>query len=172
MSRQRPTGSLGSRRSLLRDFTAGAHHTCLPATSPSSMSASPWAPTLGSGQTSLCLKVQHPLGSGQLTRVLPPPRPPCKHERETHRFGLVSVSFGGLKRRVALKQVPIPHLTADGKEPMEGAQAPSKSSKQREEKTAPLRNQEPGPGLGGWGELCKSLVQSFLRGNDPPVSTR
>ena len=77
------------------------------------------------------------------------------------------MSFGGLKRWVALKQVLIPHLMADGKEPMEGAEAPSKSSKQREEKTAPLSNQEPDPGLGGWGEVCKSLVSLFLGGMTP-----
>lgn len=94
----------------------------------------------------LCLKVQHPLGSGQRTRVSPPTL-----QAETHRFGVVSMSSGDLKTRVALKQALTPHLVADCKEPMEGAEAPSKSSKQWEEKTAP--SQEPGTGSRPWWEV-------------------
>lgn len=53
MSRQWPTGSLGSRMSLLGTSELAAHHTCLLTTLPreaslSSMIPSPWTPTLGS----------------------------------------------------------------------------------------------------------------------------
>ena len=52
---------------------------------------------------------------------------------------------------MALKQALSPQLVAACKEPMEGAEAPSKSSKQWEEKTAPF--QEPGTGSRPWGEV-------------------
>lgn len=58
---------------------------------------------------------------------------------------------------VALKQALTPHLVADCKEPMEGAEAPSRSRKQREEKTAPF--QEPGTESRPWREVVGRGLQ-------------
>lgn len=58
----------------------------------------------------------------------------------THRFGLVVMSFGNLKTG-GVKPGHNPHLVADSKEPREGAEAHSKSSKQWGERDSPLRNQ-------------------------------
>lgn len=70
------------------------------------------------------------------------------------------MSSGDLKRWVALNQAIIPHLTADSKEPREGAEAHSESSKHQALGGKERPSQEPGPGLGGVGYAIPGSVFS------------
>lgn len=69
---------------------------------------------------------------------------------------------------MALNQAIVPYVMADSKEPMGGAEAHSKSSKQGRPLSG-TRSQVLALGGMGWG--TQFLAQSFLRGHGTPVST-